>query len=282
MGFSNKNIEVRKWDVYKITNPVGRVYIGVTSRFKDRMAHYKKASNPSQTLVMRSIKKYGFDVHKIEVIDTLLCNTTEALSKEMFWIRTFMSNKSKYPKQNGMNLTDGGEGTLGYKMTKEQIASMSIRNKGYRHTDEAKKKISEASKRNNIGKKVSEATKEKLRQANLGKKYSEDTKRKLSEIRKGKHINRIFSDEEKNKLSLMRKGKSHTQAAKFKISERSKGNEYPKGRPIKQISLNGLEIRTYKSISEAYRDLSITKNDISRNLKNGTSNKSLNCYFKYI
>lgn len=57
------------------------------------------------------------------------------------------------------NLTDGGEG-----------------HKGYKKSDELKRRISNWSK----GKKLSEEHKERLRQCNLGKKMSDETKLKLS------------------------------------------------------------------------------------------------------
>ena len=58
-----------------------------------------------------------------------------------------------------------------------------------KHSEEAKKKISESHK----GKHLSEETKKKLSEANIGKKMSEQTRKKMSESRKenpgpkGKH-----------------------------------------------------------------------------------------------
>lgn len=53
--------------------------------------------------------------------------------------------------------------------------------RGYKHSEESKKKISESLK----GHKVSAKTREKLRRHNLGKKHSEETIKKLSEYFKG-------------------------------------------------------------------------------------------------
>jgi hypothetical protein len=57
------------------------------------------------------------------------------------------------------NLTDGGEGRLGFKVS-----------------DETKKKIS----RGHIGRHVTAETKQKLREINLGKRLSEETKEKIT------------------------------------------------------------------------------------------------------
>lgn len=54
----------------------------------------------------------------------------------------------------------------------------------------------------NVHKHLSEATKEKLRQANLGKRHSEETKRKISASNKGK---RTMTQEQLRKMRLGRK-----------------------------------------------------------------------------
>lgn len=83
--------------------------------------------------------------------------------------------------------------------------------KGFKHTEETKRKRSEAQKGRVSpmkGKIHSEETKRKLSEArkgnkyNLGKHASEETKRKLSEAGKG----RIFSEEHKRKISEAHKG----------------------------------------------------------------------------
>ena len=83
--------------------------------------------------------------------------------------------------------------------------------KKYKHTKEAKRKMSLAHK----GKHLSEETKRKigigskrtmyLRPTfnNKGRKHSEASKLKMSEVKKGKHR----SEETKKKISLARKGK---------------------------------------------------------------------------
>lgn len=105
----------REWVIYKITSPTGRIYIGKTSQFVKRMNHYRsKKKIESGRIIEKSIAKYGFSSHRIEIIESFLDTLNVADSKEMFWIRSYMSNFQKYPKQNGMNLTDGGDGIIGY------------------------------------------------------------------------------------------------------------------------------------------------------------------------
>lgn len=250
--------EVVEWWIYRISSPSGKIYIGITSNMDKRMSVYRSDfahGKSKQTLIYNSIKKYGFPAHELKIIDNFKGNNSQAKSKEMFWIRTYMSNRKKYPEQKGLNLTDGGDGTRGYKMSPEAIERIrqakigkkqnpeavarraakqvgrkmnfthftpefrkmvSERNTGYRHTDEAKKKISEAGKVNQKGKTVSESTREKLRQANLGKKYSEETKAKLSAIRKGKKIKSGWTEEKRQKM------REQKLASGFKHTEEAK------------------------------------------------------------
>ncbi|KUK77195.1 MAG: GIY-YIG catalytic domain-containing endonuclease [candidate division WS6 bacterium 34_10] len=105
--------------------------------------------------------------------------------------------------------------------------------KGFKHTEETKRKISEAHKGKKLSeehkKKLSEVRKEKYCGKNhpfFGLKHSEETKRKLSEVHKGKHP----SEETRKKLSEARKGeKNHnygkhlSKEAKKKLSEAHKG-----------------------------------------------------------
>lgn len=77
--------------------------------------------------------------------------------------------------------------------------------KGSKHSKEARRKISAASKgnQNMLGKKHSEESKRKMSEANKGRKHSRETRRKISETLKGKG----FSEKTKRKMSVARKNK---------------------------------------------------------------------------
>ena len=111
-----------------------------------------------------------------------------------------------------------------------------------------------------------------MRQAKLGKKASEATKQKMSEARKGY----IVTNEVREKISLAKKGKNgkpHSQEWKDKISAKLSGENNPNyGKPMSEeqkrkisehtkrkrqvikMSLDGEIIKTYSSIKEAERD----------------------------
>jgi hypothetical protein len=110
------------------------------------------------------------------------------------------------------NFTDGGDGTSGFRPTEVTRRKLSEASKGntrllgHRHSDEAKRRISEKSK----GKRHSDETKRKIseklkgKQNCLGRKLSEDTKRKMSEAQRGeKHYlyGKSMPEESRRKIS---------------------------------------------------------------------------------
>ena len=102
---------------------------------------------------------------------------------------------------------------------------------GKHHSEETKRKISEALK----GKHRSEETKRKCSEANKGqapwskgKHLSEETKRKISESRRGQHL----SEEHKRKIAEANKGKKwgpRSEEARRKMSEAAR-NQKPQYR----------------------------------------------------
>jgi len=104
------------------------------------------------------------------------------------------------------NLTEGGDGTSGFTHSEETKLKMKSR----KHTEESKRKISEAlSGKNN---------------PNFGKPLSEETKRKISESQKGeKHHGywKLLSEEHKRKLSEAKSGMNHPRYGKT-LSEEHK------------------------------------------------------------
>lgn len=256
--------QIRNWNIYKMVAPSGRVYVGMTSNINKRRASYSGLDCKSQPLLFNAIHKYGFDSLNFEVIDNFDGTLSEAKSKEMFWIRTNMSNYCKYPDQNGLNLTDGGQGTLGYKLSDLQKENISKRNTGYKHTEEAKKKISEASLGNtwNKGVKRSKEHINALSKSNIGNKYN---------------LGKKQSQETKNKRSA-KLILSHTE--EWKLNHSKKLTELV-GKTILQYDINNNLIKEYPSVATAERELNLKKYYIKYFLKSGTLSKKTNSYFKY-
>jgi len=54
--------------VYKITNPIGQVYIGSTLNFERRLNYYKNGNCKFQLKLYNSIFAYGYNNHKTEIV----------------------------------------------------------------------------------------------------------------------------------------------------------------------------------------------------------------------
>lgn len=132
----------------------------------------------------------------------------------------FISMYGRYNISNGLlcNLTDGGDGSIGYKPTEEALLKISQTSKGriktkeqiskwkqsmsFAKSEETKEKIRQSL----LGKKHTDERKENQRKARLGKSLSEEAKQKLRDYWKGKKRG-PFSEEHKQKLSESRKRK---------------------------------------------------------------------------
>lgn len=106
---------MNSWVIYKIESPTGRIYIGKTVNFGRRMKIYKKKCHEKQRLLCRSLEKYGFDAHVVSIIESGITSNYVASLREKFWINQLQSNLSRFRQGSGLNLTDGGDGTIGSK-----------------------------------------------------------------------------------------------------------------------------------------------------------------------
>jgi group I intron endonuclease len=128
--------------IYKITSPTGRVYIGKTTRLNDRISYYRNNNKGGQKMLDSSIKKHGWDQHKFEVIDEAPADQLNDL--EIRYIKEH--NTFHYDNSNGMNLTRGGEGTLGRKSSPEAIAKQIAKRIGTKRSDATRKLMSDLKK----------------------------------------------------------------------------------------------------------------------------------------
>lgn len=113
--------------VYKITNLInGKVYVGITGEryLARRFWHHANRKRSSGAYLHWSIQKYGVDNFRMEVLFEF-AHHIDAKTKERELISLWQLNRHKHPAGNGMNLTDGGDGSYGCKHSDESIAKMS-------------------------------------------------------------------------------------------------------------------------------------------------------------
>ena len=202
--------------IYRITNKInGKTYIG-QHRYKDLNDGYMG----SGVYLAKAKKRYGIKSFTKEILYSNIQYKKTADDVERFAIAKERAlGKAEY------NITNGGGGVEGYKHSEEAKEKISEARKGRHHSEETRKKISELNK----GKYISEETKRKISESNKGKHPSEETKRKLSEVHKGKtpwNKGKHPSEETRKKLSEASKGRHHSEEAKKKMSEFRKGGHW--------------------------------------------------------
>jgi len=64
--------------IYKITSPSERIYIGQSWNWIKRKSVYKRLACREQVLLYNSLIKYGFEQHKVEIINEIFVSVAQA------------------------------------------------------------------------------------------------------------------------------------------------------------------------------------------------------------
>lgn len=168
--------------IYKITNPLGQVYIGQSSNLQLRLSGYQSlnsGTSKNQKRLSESFEKYGKLNHTIEIIE--YCPADLLNKKERYWQDFYECIGS-----NGLNC----------KLTSEK-------NKRAVYSKESRERMSA----NRTGEKNHMFGRTGKNHPNFGKKQSEETKKKYS-YRKG--IKK--SEQHKINIGIKQKGSDNHQA----------------------------------------------------------------------
>ena len=211
--------------IYQLKNTVnGKIYIGQAQNILNRFNDHRRNRNGHLMYrdchLYRAIKKYGWDKFEISVLERIddfnLLN-----EREIFWIEEL---NPEY------NMRDGGDCARGWK-----------------HTEEAKRKMSETKSKTYLGE----------NNPFYGKKHSAETREKIRKSKLGKSL----SKEHREKIS--KSNKSHLRV-----------------KPVLQYTTDGVFIERHNSVIEAAKKTGSSQSGISCNLTN--KSKTCNGYvFRY-
>jgi group I intron endonuclease len=177
--------------VYKATNiNNGKIYIGKTVRALShaKARHHQRAlyltKYGCQSRLYTAIRKYGMDAFEWEVIYKG-CSDQDIQEKERFYIVEFDSmNPAK-----GYNMTPGGDGGAGNKLSDAHKTKLSLAFSGEGNTCYGLY----GDKHPAYGNRHTEECKQRIRESHLGKSKSVEHRNKLSAARK--EMSRFTADD---------------------------------------------------------------------------------------
>jgi len=225
--------------IYIVTNDVNhKSYVGLHSgsglrkRWKN---HLSAALAGEGSILYNAIRKYGPANFHVTAVWSGHISPEKLKMLERYYIRCFQTMSP-----NGYNLTDGGDGSFGFKHSEEYKQSMrgrivadstrqkmSLFHKGKTISTQQRQVVAEKLRGNKhlLGHVHSAETRAKISAAGKGRIKSEETCAKFSRVLKERGIKPpgttgfVFSKESREKMSASHKGFRHSEESKRKMSE---------------------------------------------------------------
>lgn len=212
----NTLIDKTNYVVYRHTSPSGKVYIGITCTKPEK--RWRNGNGYKNSIKFYSaIQKYRWDNFKHEILFSGLNEiSAKMIEEDLIYY---------YKKQNiSYNITDGGEGTRGHKVSEE------------------------------TKQRISERTREAMK--------NPDIRKKISNAKKGKPNHYKLSEDQRKEISERMKINNPTKNGLSEKWRNNIGKAFSKS--VNQYSLDGKLIATYSSITEASKSIKIDNGNISR------------------
>ena len=204
--------------------PTDKFYVGVTS--KKPYTRIRQHKHGKRQLLDTEIQRIGWDGNFDWWVIEENIPSDKISERECYWIEFFNSTCP-----NGYNRTCGGI-TL-FKHTEEAKSTMSAVKAGENHPMYGKKHSEETiekMRQAQLGKHHSDESKEAMRQAHLGKTLTDEHKASISESMTGeKHpfYGKHHSEETKEIMRQKHLGKHHTEETKAQMSADRTGEKHP-------------------------------------------------------
>ena len=202
--------------IYLITHvETGLKYVGQSRDIKNRIKYHRYGYGKQKLAIY--IRKFGFDAFTWSVVE--ICPIEMLNERESYWIEEL-----NCISPSGFNLTAGGQ--QAQKISEETRERMSIASTGRKMTEYTKQRLKECNtgrklseehraniSKGHIGQKPTQRTIELRRIANTGRFHSEESKQKM---RKPK--DKPMSAEHIAKIVAMNTGRKHSEETKAKMS----------------------------------------------------------------
>lgn len=235
-----------KSGIYAIKNKMNnKMYIGQSVNVNKRKSYHLwllRNNSHFNPKLQNAFNKYGEENFEFVILEK--CNKEELDDKEIEYISRYNTTN------NGYNICEGGEGSLGRTLSEETKQKISNANTGRKQDEVAKKRKSEAIKE--LWKTAEYRKKMKQRPKpkpwNKGRRLTEEEKKHLSEKLKGRRI----TEEHKKKLHELYKGEKSLTA---KLTEQQ----------VIEIRLRFLKGERQCDIKKDYQVSAQTIYDIVRN-----------------
>lgn len=222
--------------IYLIRNQINvKVYVGqsynIAGRWKSHVKEAKRARSNSH--LYKALRKYGFDVFILEVLEVIADPTQEFLDvRETYWVKHYDACNPDV----GYNFRPGGQGSQvvdaearkriasklrGRKLSQEQIEIMRANSTGKACTESAKQKISAFHK----GIVADKAEAEKL------KKIAAEMYEPIKKAEKERNRKRVMNTDSyktaefKERVSKRFKGKTRSPEVRKNMSEAAKNRD---------------------------------------------------------
>ena len=169
--------------IYKITNPSGKVYIGQAVDIERRWRAHHHKSNWASVKLYNSFRKYGVDNHTFEVIEE--CLREDLNSKERYY-----QNKFNVLEEGLNHvLQDADEKSRVYsEEAKRKMSERAQTRPPCRNLEEYSKNIRGKNYEERYGEERAAEILRKKSEAAKGYKHSKEAKQRMSKFRKGKPI----------------------------------------------------------------------------------------------